>query len=210
MSVNPHAIGGLHLGQVTDNDDPDSRGRIKVQIVTIGLELWCQTTSASAGDGYGVSLLPKLDELVVVAFVGAEFPVVLGALWSGQGQQPENAAPVEDNYLIKTPGGTELRMDDSTPSLEIKTGSGYRVSIDDNAGEIIIERDAQSITLSSSSIDIRSSSQVNIDASTINLTASTVNIQAGTTQASGVVQCAQLTTSAVVSSSYTPGAGNIW
>ena len=34
------------------------------------------------------------------------------------------ARPVEDNYLLKTPGGSELRMDDSTPSLEIKTLRG--------------------------------------------------------------------------------------
>ena len=210
MSANTHHIGGLHLGQVTDNDDPGSRGRLKVNIASIGLELWCQATTPSAGDGYGISFLPKIDELVVVAFIGAESPVVLGALWAGQGQHPEDAAPVEDNYVIKTPGGTELRMDDSTPSLEIKTASGYRLLIDEGSGEIKIERDAQSITLSSSSIDITSSSQVNIDASTINLSAATVNIQAGMTQASGVVQCSTLIATSVVASSYTPGAGNIW
>ena len=210
MSPNSHHGGALQLGRVTDNEDPEGRGRIQVRLVGLDLVLWCEILTNSAGDDYGVSLSPKVDELVVVGFIGPELPVVLGALWAGSGQQPQEAQPVEDNYLIKTPGGSELRMDDATPSLEIKTQAGYRVLIDEGSGEINIERDTQSVTLSASAIDIRSAGDVNIDAATLNITAASVNIQAGTTQASGVVQCAQLSTQAVVSPSYTPGAGNMW
>jgi uncharacterized protein involved in type VI secretion and phage assembly len=210
MNPNSHVGGTLQLGRVVDNQDPENRGRLQVRLVGIDLPLWCETLAPSAGQDYGVSLLPKVDELVVVGFLDPELPVVMGALWGGSGRQPEQARPVQDNYLIKTPGGSELRMDDSTPSVEIKTRAGYRVLIDEGSGEISIERDSQSVTLSASSIDIRSSSEVNIDATTLNITASSVNIQSGMTQASGVVQCSQLITNAVVSSSYTPGAGNMW
>lgn len=210
MSPNSHAPGALQLGQVIDNEDPESRGRLQVRLVALDVEVWCETMTASAGEDYGMSLLPKRDELVVVGFLGPELPVVLGALWQGSNQQPEQARPVEDNYLIKTPGGSELRMDDSTPSVEIKTQAGYRVLIDEGSGEIKIERDSQTITMSSSAIEIRSSGQVTIDASTLSITAGTVNIDAGMTQASGVVQCSTLIAQLVNGTSYTPGAGNIW
>ena len=64
MSANTHHIGGLHLGQVTDNDDPGSRGRLKVNIASIGLELWCQATTPSAGLGEGMQLevMPGKDQ----------------------------------------------------------------------------------------------------------------------------------------------------
>ena len=210
MSPNSHPPGALQLGQVIDNDDPESRGRVQVHLVALDLDLWCETMTPSAGEGYGMSVLPKLDELVVVGFLGPELPVVLGALWRSSSQQPEQARPVEDNYLIKTPGGTELRMDDGTPSVEIKTQAGYRVLIDEGSGEIKVERDSQSITLSSSAIEIRSSGQVTIDAATLSISAGQVNIDAGMTQASGVVQCSTLIAQLVNGTSYTPGAGNVW
>lgn len=210
MSPNNHAPNGLQLGQVIDNEDTENRGRLRVRLVALDLELWCETLSPSAGDDYGASLLPRVDELVVVGFLGPELPVVLGALWRGSGQHPEQARPVEDNYLLKTPGGSELRMDDSTPSVEIKTQAGYRVLIDEGSGEIKVERDSQSITLSSSAVEIRSSGQVTIDASSVSISAGSVNIDAGMTQASGVVQCSTLIAQLVNGTSYTPGAGNIW
>lgn len=210
MNANSHRAGALHLGQVVDNDDPETRGRVKVRLVGLDLELWCHTLVPSGGDDYGVSLLPRVEELVAVGFFGPDHPVVLGALWRAGGQQPERARPVEDTWLIRTPGGSEVRLDDATPSVEVKTQAGYRVLIDEGSGEIKIERDQETITLSASGIEIRSSSQVTISASTITLSAGSVDIQAGMTSSSGTVQCQTLIANSVVGTSYTPGAGNIW
>ena len=210
MNANTHIIAGMQLAEVIETVDPQSRGRIQVRMTTNNLELWSMVMVAAAGSDYGVSCLPKIGELVVVAFLDREQPVVMGALWKASEDHPEHAQPVEENYLIKTPGGSELRMNDETPSLEIKTQAGYRVLIDESAGEIRIERESQTITLTSSSIDINSSGSVNIDASSIKLSAGIVEIESGMTKASGVVQCDTLISNSVVSSSYTPGAGNIW
>lgn len=210
MNANTHIIAGLQLAEVIDTEDPDSRGRIQVRLNANNLEVWCMVMVAGAGSDYGVSCLPKTGELVVVAFLDREQPVVMGALWKASDEHPQNAQPVEENYLVRTPAGSELRMNDETPSIEIKTDSGYRVLIDESAGEIKIERESQTITLTSSSIDINASSSVNIEAGTIKLQAGSVDIQAGMTKASGTVQCSTLITNSVVSSSYTPGAGNIW
>jgi uncharacterized protein involved in type VI secretion and phage assembly len=210
MNANTHRVGGLQLAEVIETNDPDSRGRVQVRLNTNNLDIWCMVLVAGAGSDYGVSCLPKIGELVVVAFLDREQPVVMGALWKASNEHPQNAQSVEDNYLIRTPGGSELRMNDESPSLEIKTQAGYRVLIDESSGEIKIERDTQSITLTATSIDISSSSSVNIDASTIKLQAASVDIQAGITKASGTVQCSSLIATTVSGASYTPGAGNIW
>jgi hypothetical protein len=53
--------------------------------------------------------------------------------------------------------------------------------------------------------------QVQIQAnSTLEVTAAAVNVHAASAKFDGLVQCSSLITNSVVSSSYTPGAGNVW
>jgi len=213
--VNSHTLGNLHslqLGQVTDNADPDSRGRVKVRLFATAMELWASVVVPSAGQGYGVSCIPKLDEIVVLGFISPELPLVLGSLWAGSSSAPEDADPVQDHYVLRTPEQTVLDFDDANgPKLELKTRSGYKISIDESSGgEISIERADQSVTLSSSGIAVRSSGSVTVDASSVTINASTVTVNASTASFSGIVQANTVITSSVVSASYTPGAGNIW
>ena len=49
-----------------------------------------------------------------------------------------------------------------------------------------------------------------ISAPTASFSGSRAHVDAAITNFTGVVQCTALIASAVVSSSYTPGAGNIW
>ncbi len=211
----PHALGALrdiHLGQVIDNEDPDTRGRIKVRLQALDMELWASVMAPSAGQSYGVSLLPRIDEIVVIAFISPEFAVVLGAIWSGQGSHPASGQAPEDRYAIETPAGTKMIFNDSEgPSFEVSTPNGYLVKItDEDGGKIEITRDAQSIELDSSSIKITASSEVKVEAPQVKVDASMVQVTAAMSQFSGVVKCDTLISNSVVSSSYTPGAGNIW
>ena len=49
-----------------------------------------------------------------------------------------------------------------------------------------------------------------VEASTVEVSAAMVKVDAGISKFSGVVQADTVITNSVVSSSYTPGAGNIW
>ncbi len=216
MKMTPHALGllhSLHMAKVVDNVDPDSRGRIKVMIVATELEVWASVVVASAGEGYGISCLPKVEEIVVVAFVTPEQPLILGSIWAGQSSAPEDADTVEDHYVIRTPQGTVMEFDDGDgPKMEVRTPEGYSVTVTDgNGGEIALTRGEQSVVLNSSGIEITSSSTVSIKASTFKVEASTVQADASIANFSGVVKTdTTIASSAVVGSSYTPGAGNIW
>jgi uncharacterized protein involved in type VI secretion and phage assembly len=211
----PHALGALHslhLGEVVGNDDPDGRGRVKVRLQAAELEVWASVVAPSAGNDYGASFIPRVGEVVVLAFITPELPLVLGSIWSGGGSHPGEAQPAEERYAIKTPAGTVMEFDDSDgPKLEIRTPQGYRVTITDgNGGEIVMERGPQSVSMTASEISVRSSGQVNIDASMVNVSAGMVKVDAGMSKFSGVVQADTVISNSVISASYTPGAGNIW
>jgi hypothetical protein len=57
---------------------------------------------------------------------------------------------------------------------------------------------------------VSSTVKVTVNASMIEMTASMVTVNAAMSKFSGVVQSDVVITNSVVSSAYTPGAGNIW
>ena len=213
-----HAMGAmreLFLGRVIATDDPEQRGRVEVEVVATGLTMWASCITNGAGAGYGVACLPKTDEIVVLAFIGPDEgnAFILGSVWTGDSGHPEDGRPVEDIYAITTPAGCKLLINDSDgPKVDIETPSGAHMTITDNGGgEITLERGGETVSMTESTITISSSSTVSIDTTTASISASMVQVDASFSQFSGVVQCDTLiATSAVVSPSYTPGAGNIW
>jgi uncharacterized protein involved in type VI secretion and phage assembly len=208
----PGALDSLQLGRVTDNADPDNRGRVKVRLFATPMEIWAPVVAPSAGSNYGVSLLPRTDEIVVVAFVSPDLPLVLGSLWSGNSTRPQEADPQQDHYVVRSPDGTVMDFHDGTnPKWSVTTRSGYKITVDEaGGGTVQIECGAQSVKLGPSGIDITSSGTVKLDASTVTVNASTVTVNASMSRFSGVVQADTVIATSVVGTSYTPGAGNIW
>lgn len=215
-ALSPHALGlmhSLHLGEVVENADQDGRGRVKVLLQSLDLEVWASVVTPSAGQGYGVTALPRKHEIVVLAFVTPELPLVLGSIWSGHGSTPQEADAIEDHYVVRSPAGTVMVFDDAEgPSIQINTPQGYKVKITDGSGgEIEITRGSQNIKLTASAINISSSGQVNVDsAAGVNVSAPMVKVDAAMAKFSGVVQADTVITNSIISASYTPGAGNIW
>jgi uncharacterized protein involved in type VI secretion and phage assembly len=209
-----HTLGSLHtvhLAQVVDNADPDGRGRIKVRMLANDVELWASVVVASAGQGYGVTCLPKIDENVVVAFITPEQPLVIGSIWAGTDAMPSEADAVENHYVVATPAGSILEFDDAEgPKIEIRTRAGYSLTIDEgNDGKISVTRGGQTIEMDSSQVKI-SGTKVVLDAATIEMNAAQIKASAATSTFSGIIQCNTCISTSVVGTSYTPGAGNIW
>lgn len=209
-----HSLGfqNLHLAKVLENQDSQGRGRIQVRLMVNQLDIWASCMSNSAGQNYGISFLPRKDEMVVVAFFRPDEAIVLGSVWSGSNSHPTDAQAVEDIYSIITPGGTKLIMDESSsPKVTIETPAGHTITIDDSgAGEITIDRSGDQVKLSADGISITSSVKVKIEASQVDVSAAMVKVDAAMSQFSGVVKCDTLIATSVVGTTYTPGAGNVW
>ncbi len=213
--MNPHAPGqldSLQLGRVIDNHDPEQRGRVKVGLHALPVEVWASVIAPSAGAGYGVSFVPRVGEIVVIGFVSPDFPLVLGSVWSGFGSVPPEAMTPEHHYVIRTPAGSVFRFDDENgPLIEMQTPSGHRITVTEGGGgSVNVSLGGQSITMTPSEITIRSGANVTIEGSKVTINAAMLEVNAGMSRFSGVVQADTVITNAVVSSSYSPGAGNIW
>lgn len=195
-----------------ENNDPEGRGRLKLEILNTGMQLWAVGMTSSAGNGYGISCLPRIDEIVVLAFLSPELPIILGAVWSGNDSHPADAQAVEEKYSLISPDGTRVILDDGDgPKINIQTRSGHHLTITEaGGGEIKIEKGSESVTLSNSGISIVSAAKVEVQASQVDVSAAMVKVDAGMSQFSGVVKCDTLIATSVVGTTYTPGAGNIW
>ncbi|MFW2332981.1 helix-turn-helix domain-containing protein [Ilumatobacter sp.] len=66
------------------------------------------------------------------------------------------------------------------------------------------------ITLGPSGISIESPGKVKVDGTGVDLVTSLLKVDSGMVSVSGVVQADTVITNSVVSTSYTPGAGNVW
>jgi uncharacterized protein involved in type VI secretion and phage assembly len=213
---------GAYPATVTDIKDPDSQGRVKVKLPWMpdndgnGYEVWARLVTLMAGNSRGTWFIPDPDDEVLVVFEGgdARRPYVVGALWNGSDAPPEQMDGSGNNYKKSIVSRRDIRitLDDQegqetltlkTPqqSIEIKDG-GRSIEIKDANGN--------TIKLEASGITITASAQVKVQASTMEVSAGMVTVNAGMSKFSGVVQCDTLISNAVVSASYTPGAGNIW
>jgi uncharacterized protein involved in type VI secretion and phage assembly len=205
---------GLALGRVKDTDDPQSRGRVKVNLVATDMDIWaaCVVPSAGTASGvnYGVSLLPKNDEIVLVAFLSPDQAFVIGSVWSGRGSQPDEAAPVAQRYTIKTGAQTTMVLDDSGPSFSVTTRDKNSITLTDADDSCTVQVGSTSIHATTSGVTITTTASIELDTQSLTVNASSLTVNASTSQFSGLVQCETLITNSVVSTSYTPGAGNIW
>lgn len=205
---------GLYPALVTDLVDPDGRGRIEVKFPSFGeagqsVRAWATLLSPYADKDQGLLILPEVDSQVVVGFEAGDptRPYIVGACWNGQASLPETAQAANNKRLIKSRAGSLFEFDDSQGAAKVTVSmqSGHELVLDDAA---------QSVTIKHSNgceIVMNIAGQVSITANaTVEITASAVNVHAPTVMCDGIVQCTTLIATSVVSSSYTPGAGNIW
>jgi uncharacterized protein involved in type VI secretion and phage assembly len=226
---NPPALGpawlggGVFLARVIDLADPDGRGRIRIRLQgSDGIDgqdvpLWALLVTPHAGDERGMWWLPEIDDLVAVTFVqgDARLPVVLGALWHGAAKPPVamDGASRNDKKLLRTRSGLTITLDDASgqETLKLETPGGQVLELKDGPGQCTLsDANGNSIKLESSGITITAAAKVTVNAANVKVSAGMVQVDAGLSKFSGVVQCDTLITNAVVSSSYTPGAGNVW
>ena len=184
---------GVTLGVVTNNQDPDGMGRVKVRFPWLAdasepaESHWARVLTPMAGNERGLYFLPEVDDEVLVAFEHGrvEFPYILGALWNGKDKPPESNDDGKNNMrAIKSRSGHIIRLDDTDgdEKIEVLDSSGDNtivISTADNAiaitakSEITITADADvtiqssngKLKLSGNGVEITSQAEVKIEAS---------------------------------------------
>ena len=226
MSGSPFAnpawwLASAQLAVVTSVADPQSKGRVQVRLHGADPDgealLWARVAVPFAGSNYGAFMIPGVDEQVVVVFCGGDvrYPIVIGALWTGADDLPESLSGDKvDRWTLTGKDGTRIAIVEegaSQAKVEIETPNGIKATLTDaSGGEITLTVGGNTLTMDSSGVSIETSGEFSVQASSITMTAGSVTVTSGSSDFSGAVSAASVTTSSVVSSSYTPGAGNIW
>lgn len=212
---------GVHIGIVVSVQDPDGRSRVQVKLPAIDPQgdapIWARVAVGFAGDNFGAFMIPDVDSEVLVAFTAGDagWPVVIGNLWNGSTAVPETLpGNTVDRWTLTGKNGTRIAIVEETPGqekVEISTPGAATLTLSEGAnGEIRLEAGGNTITMSTSGVSVVSSATVEVQASRVTVSAAQVSVDAGLSSFSGVVRCDTLITNSVVSTSYTPGAGNIW
>ncbi|MCB0855771.1 MAG: hypothetical protein KDD63_26300, partial [Bacteroidetes bacterium] len=131
------------LGVVTENNDPEKQGRVRVQLKwqKEGTTPWMHYATNHAFSDRGVYFVPEIGDEVIVGFVhgNPEQPYMIGANYHG-GAKPEWADPDNNYKAIKTRSGHTILLDDKdgNESITILDKSGNKIYLDTKASSITI------------------------------------------------------------------------
>lgn len=211
-----------YLAEVVDLNDPESRSRVQVRLLNFdGVTghdgpIWARVAAPFAGNNRGAFLLPDVGDEVFVLFVNGDsrMPVIIGGLWNGASTPPEAISGGQNQRkVIRSKNGVKLTLDDQNGQEQfiVETPAGQKITLKDGPGSIFIEdSNGNSAKLESAGVTVTAAAKVTVNAGTVEISAGMVTVNAGMSKFSGVVQADTVISNSVISSSYTPGAGNIW
>lgn len=193
---------GVVVGVVTNNQDTDGLGRVKVKFPWLSDQdesQWARIAAPMAGKERGMFFLPEVDDEVLVAFEHGDvrFPFVIGALWNGVDKPPADNGDGKNNLrVIKSRSGHTIKLndEDGKETIEIIDKSEKNSIVIDTAKNSITITSEKDITLSATKgtikldaqkLEIKSSADSKIEAgagmdvkasATMNIKGATVNI----------------------------------
>jgi uncharacterized protein involved in type VI secretion and phage assembly len=154
----------LVVGLVTNNDDPDKMGRVRVQYPSLGPDAegaWAPIASVGAGNARGVMMLPVVGEEVLVGFEHGDTrrPYILGSLFNGvdapgddltQNQDGSFAVLSDQKIIATAKGAMNLTTKQSltvTADQSISETAQQSYTIESQQGDISIKADMGNITI---------------------------------------------------------------
>ncbi|MDB9526523.1 VgrG-related protein [Oscillatoria sp. CS-180] len=162
----------LLVGIVTDNEDPDDMGRVKVNFPTLTEDHnsnWARVVSIGAANSRGFDCLPEINDEVLVAFEHGDIhrPYVLGGVWNGEDAPPNPVSKnVQDGKVrlrtIQTRTGHKIQfVEENQAGICIKTTGGHVFHLNDSAKDITMS--------STGSINIQAVGEISVKGAKIML-----------------------------------------
>ena len=223
--LTPMLQGGSYLAEVVAVNDPDQLGRVQIKLLSFdGVEgqdapVWARVAAPFAGDQRGAFFIPDVGDEVLVSFINGDsrLPVVIGGMWSGSADVPEQlggSGDRVDRWTITGKAGTRVAIVEEQPSdatISFTTPGGVSGELTDSGGgKIEFRIGGTTVTYENQGVTVKTGATVKIEASQVEVSAGLVTVNAGMSRFSGVVQADTVISNSVISASYTPGAGNIW
>lgn len=138
---------GKYRGLVSDNADPQNRGRIKARVPEILHDVdtgWALPALPYSGPNQGAWTIPPQDAGVWIEFEAGDVsrPIWSGCWW-GDGQRPKTEGGTDATPAIKvlrTENGLMLAMDDDGKTISVSDENGSNIlKIEVQPGKITIK-----------------------------------------------------------------------
>jgi phage protein D/phage baseplate assembly protein gpV len=176
---------GVAIGIVTDNDDPDQLGRVKVKYPWLSDDAesyWARVMAPGAGPDYGIVWLPQVSDEVLVAFDHGDisYPVVLGGLWNGQDTIPFDYGSGLDagkvtycGLVSRTGHRIEFIESSSDSKIQLSTQGGViTITLDDSNKELTIETSGKVTVNAQDDVVVKTQGNFKVDAMGVEIKAS--------------------------------------
>lgn len=147
--------GGVQVALVTQNEDPQSLGRVRVKYPELGDDTegwWARIAGPGAGKDRGLLMTPNVGDEVLVAFEHGDVrrPFVIGALWNGE-DTPGDLAQKDGSFRLRSAETVGAKAD---KTMELEAVDELTVKVGD--ASVVLKKDG--------SVTIRSSAAMTIDA----------------------------------------------
>lgn len=187
---------------VTNTDDPNGWGRVKVKYPWMSDDEesgWARVLGIGAGPDCGLAVIPAVDDEVLVSFQYGSFnsPVVMGGMWNGQDALPAQVAsaaegekPLVRSWTSRT-GHRITVHDDADNKMELETAGQHRILLDDASKtitivstgglELVMDDNSSKISLTSSGeIEVTATGDLKMAGANVKIEASgTMDLEAG-------------------------------
>ncbi|GAA1039982.1 VgrG-related protein [Virgisporangium ochraceum] len=170
--------GGLVVGIVTNNNDPEKLGRVKVTFPTLSAEdesTWARVATAGGGPKRGIQWLPEVDDEVLVGFEHDDQtrPVVLGGMWNRTDQTPlpdaATGGKINERGMVTRIDSRLLFTDEPTASVHLSLGGEKNLlHLEQKESKLIGE---QKLVVEATDIEVTAKNKLTINAAEIEITA---------------------------------------
>ena len=180
--------GGVVIGQVSDNRDPEDLGRVRLLFPWLDdgfVSDWARTVQPGAGGERGALVVPEVGDEVLVAFEHGSFqrPYVVGGLYNGVDKPKSmdvplidsNSGEVNHRSFVSRTGHTLAFVEAATGAnaIRIRSGDG-KLTLDlDQTGTTITVKSDGTVT-----VEAKNGVTVDSGTGTLNLTGKDVKISA--------------------------------
>jgi len=197
-----HRAYGPVVALVTNNNDPEGRGRVKVKFPWLSDDVesdWARVVGVGGGPERGLFCLPEVNDEVLIAFEQGDVgrPYVIGGLWNGQDSPPlptsqalENGSVhkrqfktraghtltfidgTDEGVVLETAGGHRLTLADEKKQIVVATAGGHTLTLDDSKSEVTLESTANAKIKSAANLTIEAGNKLELKGTTFSLNAS--------------------------------------
>jgi len=172
----PRSFGeSLVVGLVTNNNDPDKMGRVRVKYPALGDETegwWARVVGPQAGNARGLLMTPLVGDEVVVGFEGGDVrrPYVLGSVWTGDAK-PGDISKVDGSLGITSPASIAETAADGAITVTSKKARSGTGDITVTADGKITEKATMDFSIEGQNVKAKAQTQLSAEAVTVSVKA---------------------------------------